>query len=350
MPRGPRPTSPGRPAPLEAARPSQCLPVLSGAAPSACGKAASAAAPPDRNPPGPPATTPPGGTPPATRSALPVDSSKRRRRSGSGRRRPSRRVGPRLGRQRLPRRQHRPMCCQSVAPGGRPCRSARPARSSIAPAPAAKRRPSPCPARRRACHRSPKPISRAGRASSLNFSSLSKKSSLTPVWNVLIASTARSYRACTAAFELFSSALAAARACWHSSRVSATGTAAVGRRLHGEHRRQAPPPPPAPPQPRRSPPCGAARASAPARRVERLSPGRDRLVGHPAIQIVGQRPGRGVAILGLRRHGLQADGLQSLVERRLDAGTAVEIAPSCTARKTAPMSSPSNGGLPVSRQ
>jgi hypothetical protein len=42
----------------------------------------------------------------------------------------------------------------------------------------------------------------------LNWSCPSRKSSLTPVWNVRIASTASSYRACTAAFERLSSALA----------------------------------------------------------------------------------------------------------------------------------------------
>ena len=73
---------------------------------------------------------------------------------GDGRQAPAdvdrrRGAGPRLGRQRLPRRQHRPVRRQRVLACGRPCRSAPPARSSTAPAPAARRGPSPCPAGRR---------------------------------------------------------------------------------------------------------------------------------------------------------------------------------------------------------
>ena len=44
----------------------------------------------------------------------------------------------------------------------------------------------------------------------LNFSSFSRKSSLTPVWKVLTASIARSYRACTAARDRLTSVLAVA--------------------------------------------------------------------------------------------------------------------------------------------
>ena len=51
---------------------------------------------------------------------------------------------------------------------------------------------------------------------------------------------------------------------------------------------------------------------------EGLAPGRNRLVGHPAIQVVGQGLGRWVAVFELGGHGLEADGLQGLVERRID--------------------------------
>ena len=71
-------------------------------------------------------------------------------------------VSPRLGRQRLPCRQHRPVRRQRSLRGGRPCESAQPARSSIAPAPAARRSPSPCPEGRRACRKNPTPTSTAG--------------------------------------------------------------------------------------------------------------------------------------------------------------------------------------------
>ena len=104
------------------------------------------------------------------------------------------------------------------------------------------------------------------------------------------------------------------------------------RHRRGRHRRPVPPRPP--PHPAR----------------DRLAPGRDRLVGHPPLDVVGQRPARGVAVLGLQRHRLEADRLQRPVDRRVELPRRRELAPLHRRGASSPTSSPSNGGLPVSRQ
>ena len=54
-------------------------------------------------------------------------------------------------------------------------------------------------------------------------------------------------------------------------------------------------------------------------REERLAVDRDRLVGQPVLEVVGQVAGRAVAVLGPQRHRLQADrvqgGMRCLVDR-----------------------------------
>ena len=114
------------------------------------------------------------------------------------------------------------------------------------------------------------------------------------------------------------------RAAWRS--FGPATRAGVGPGLHGQHRRQ----PDHPGQQRRRRAghrrCGAASASAALPR-QRLAPGRDRLVGHPPLDVLGQRPARGVAILGLERHRLQADGLQGRVDRRVELPRRRELAP-----------------------
>ena len=52
----------------------------------------------------------------------------------------------------------------------------------------------------------------------------------------------------------------------------------------------------------------------------------DRLVGQPVLDVVGQGPGRAVAILGLERHRLQADGFQSLGDRGVELPRLRELA------------------------
>ena len=49
-----------------------------------------------------------------------------------------------------------------------------------------------------------------------------------------------------------------------------------------------------------------------------LAPGRDRLVGHPPLDVLGQRPDRRIAVLRPRRHRLEADRLQRPVDRRVN--------------------------------
>ena len=86
-----------------------------GASPAATGRPPAPPAPPGRNPPGPPAATPTGGRSPAPRPSSP---SLRAAQATAVRLRPTSTfvagVGPRLGRQRLPRRQHRPVRRQRV--------------------------------------------------------------------------------------------------------------------------------------------------------------------------------------------------------------------------------------------
>ena len=68
------------------------------------------------------------------------------------------------------------------------------------------------------------------------------------------------------------------------------------------------------------------RAHRRARRAEWLAPGRHRLVGHPALDVLDQLPGRGVAVGGLERHRLQADRLERTVDRRFDLPRSRELA------------------------
>src|SRR5271166_2744959 len=49
-----------------------------------------------------------------------------------------------------------------------------------------------------------------------------------------------------------------------------------------------------------------------------LGVSRDRLVGQPELDVVGQGPGRSVAILWLQGHCLQADGFECFVDRRVE--------------------------------
>ena len=127
------------------------------------------------------------------------------------------------------------------------------------------------------------------------------------------------------------------------------GDLGLGLRLHRQHRRE-------PHHPReqrhghrrhRRPVPIRPAADAPR---ERLAPGRDRLVGHPPLDVLGQRPATGIAIRRLRRHRLQADRFQGLVQRRDRPPRGARTSPACTRRRISPMSSPSNGGRPVNRQ
>ncbi len=100
----------------------------------------------------------------------------------------------------------------------------------------------------------------------------------------------------------------------------------VGPRLHREHRRR-------PGEGHEHGGAGGRHARAvpgqpaeePARRG--LAPGADRLVGHPALDVLGQRPGRGVPRPRLRRHRPEADRLQRRVDRRVDQAGPREFAP-----------------------
>ena len=59
---------------------------------------------------------------------------------------------------------------------------------------------------------------------------------------------------------------------------------------------------------------------------ERLTVSGHRLVGRPPLDVLGQRPARMVAVLGLRRHRLQADRLQRRVDRGVDLPGRSELA------------------------
>ncbi len=137
---------------------------LSGANPFATGSPPARPAPTDRHPPGRPAATPTAGRTPAPRPSCRSLRAALRPRSGCGRRRP----WPRRRPPARPPAPREPPAPHDAPPGrprcGRPCPSGRPARSWTAPGPAARRCRSPCRAGRRACRRSPRPISRAGRA------------------------------------------------------------------------------------------------------------------------------------------------------------------------------------------
>ncbi len=79
-----------------------------------------------------------------------------------------------------------------------------------------------------------------------------------------------------------------------------------GRRGRGDRRAVAPRPSPRPARPG-------------------LAPGGDRLVGRPSLDVVGQRPGRRVAVLGPQRHRLEADRLQRRVDRRVELARRREV-------------------------
>ena len=136
-----------------------------GASPAATGRPPARPAPPGRHPAG-PASSDSGRA--VGRQRL-VGLAGRFEQAGDGRQAAAdvgrrRGVGPRLGRQRLAAPPAPRGAPPARPPCGRPCRSARPARSSPAPAPAARPGRSPCPAGPRACRRSRRPTSAAGRA------------------------------------------------------------------------------------------------------------------------------------------------------------------------------------------
>ena len=68
-------------------------------------------------------------------------------------------------------------------------------------------------------------------------------------------------------------------------------------------------------------------AHRPTRSGQGFAPGRDRLVGQPPLDVLGQRPGRGVAVLGPERHGLEADASSAGSIVRIDLARAVESRP-----------------------
>ena len=100
----------------------------------------------------------------------------------------------------------------------------------------------------------------------------------------------------------------------------------IGPGLHGQHRRQTDHPGQ---QGRRRAGHPGAVPRQPAQHFPRprLGPRRDRLVGHPPLDVVGQRPARGVAILGLQGHRLRADGFEGLVDRRVEPPWRGELTP-----------------------
>ena len=59
----------------------------------------------------------------------------------------------------------------------------------------------------------------------------------------------------------------------------------------------------------------------------RVSPGRHRLVGQPVLDVLGQGPRRGVAVLGPQRHRLQADRLQRRGDPAADLARAAGTRP-----------------------
>ena len=94
----------------------------------------------------------------------------------------------------------------------------------------------------------------------------------------------------------------------HRQHRPETGQRHQHRRHHRRHQRPVPP----------RPPMGA--------RTERLAPGRDRLVGRPPLDVLDQRPARRISILGPRRHRLEADRLERLVDPRVELPRRRELA------------------------
>ena len=109
-------------------------------------------------------------------------------------------------------------------------------------------------------------------------------------------------------------------------------------------RRAAPAARPRPP----SPPCGCGASSGgPGPRMARPRPRPARRP--PSARCRRPGPGRGVAVLGLRRHRLEADGFEGRVDRGVDLARGREVALLDVAEDVAQVV-PSNGALPVSRQ
>ena len=76
---------------------------------------------------------------------------------------------------------------------------------------------------------------------------------------------------------------------------------------------------------------------------------RDRLVGSPSLDVVGQCPAACITLVGLGRYAFkQTASSAGSIEGSTDRGFG--NSPLHTARNTAPRSFPSNGGLPVRRQ
>ncbi len=57
-----------------------------------------------------------------------------------------------------------------------------------------------------------------------------------------------------------------------------------------------------------------------------FAPGRDRLVGHPPLDILGQRPARVVTVLGPKRHGLEADRLPRFIDGGINTARWLKVA------------------------
>jgi hypothetical protein len=100
----------------------------------------------------------------------------------------------------------------------------------------------------------------------------------------------------------------------------------IGPRLHGQHRRQTDHPG------QQGRPRGGHAGAVPRQPAQGfarqgLRPRRDRLVGHPPFDILGQRPAGGVAILGLQGHRFPANGFQGLVDRRVEPRGRGELTP-----------------------
>ena len=69
---------------------------------------------------------------------------------------------------------------------------------------------------------------------------------------------------------------------------------------------------------------------------EGLGVGGDRLVGEPAVEVVGQGSGRGVAVLGLQGHRLEADRFQGRVEPGGEGSRGRGNSPAWTLRRSSP--------------
>ncbi len=121
----------------------------------------------------------------------------------------------------------------------------------------------------------------------------------------------------------------------------------IGLGLHGEHRRGAG----QGDQHRggeRGDGCAVMAPPAAGTAGERLAPGGDLFVRHPAIDVAGQSPGRGVTVSRLESHRLQAHRLEGTVDRGVERRGGRK-SPVCTARSTS-ATSPVSGGFPVNSE